>query len=268
MLSKLLAIKLIRVIFRGSFRVSKTFQWALMALGGIALLGVAYFLLRPAPGASKAVEGDAVSVAINNAIRTCQLSANNIQKREIALGVRNLLAEPGAGGASTIEDVRSAYDATLSDQSKLIVDERIRTCMIERTNYYLALGSSINSSGQHPEAALATDETTGEPLAGFVYYEENEGSLTPDGVFTLATARGLPPYTSLRRGDILRATSKARVRSEAKQASDFLGQILAGQCLRVTQRPDAALQELKNASSGGWIFVQAARCPAMRGSNV
>ena len=63
-------------------------------------------------------------------------------------------------------------------------------------------------------------------------------------------------------GDILRATSQATVRTQATTTGPSVGIIDAGECVRVTAAPTRKLTELTNASSGGWLEVQAVDCAA------
>lgn len=108
------------------------------------------------------------------------------------------------------------------------------------------------------EISLGAD---GKPLTGFVYFEEQQGRSTEDGVFRVRGIATLPPYNSLERGVVMRATSTARVREEATKHSEYLGEFTAGQCARIEQKPSNPTPNLTTATSGGWVLVRAIKCP-------
>ncbi|WP_156800056.1 hypothetical protein [Novosphingobium resinovorum] len=102
----------------------------------------------------------------------------------------------------------------------------------------------------------------GQPLTGFVYFEERQGRSTEDGVFRVRGTAALPAYSGLDRGTLMRATSTARVREEPTKHSEYLGAFKAGQCASIEEKPSNPTPNLTSATSGGWVLVRAVKCPS------
>lgn len=243
--------------------IDKATRLAPIVLTGIAMITVTAWLMggqRPSPPDAP-INNDStakiVMQAIDGAARICKLFEQTSTNRKI--DVRVLRELIGAGGSTEETAIKSAYDLSLSENGRLTVDSKTRDCMVTETDKLLArmLVPGVKIA-QTSEVAMTTD---GEPLRGFIYYEEQNGQMTEDGVFRVIGSQQLPVYSRLTVGSILRATSTARVRQEATKASDFLGQFQAGQCARIERDANAPLSKLTSASSGGWIFAQAIACP-------
>lgn len=145
-------------------------------------------------------------------------------------------------------------------------------CLKDGTENYLKLkGISIvpnPSAGQKPVTGPETGETPPSDgwagtLQGYIYYEENNGRVTEDGVFEPYPKAGLPRYGQLKSGMVLRTVRSAEVR-DGPTGDDTPAEkpLPARQCVKVIGKPEHPPRErLMKATSGGRILVEAISCP-------
>lgn len=255
-------------------RVSSALRYFGAAMVGIIIFAVIYFLLYPliresfnasAPDVVESVPQDPteddrrLQRAVKFAVDSCQLQQSETEKRSITVDTTYSLAKGGGGGDTNTQKIRSAYDISLSENGKLTVDKAVRDCMVKQT----AVALGLARSGSSAPAMAERNDLPPAPVSGYIYYEEQDGKITEDGVFSLANVEKLPPYADLKRGDVLRANSTARMRADPTTESAFVSNIFAGECVRVADKPRNALQGFENATSGGRVFVQSAPCPKL-----
>lgn len=239
--------------------------WALMSV--MILAGILLYLLAPTFHREDAWTSR-VRTATTEASRACQLDYTSEQQSDIGIGLAAKLKNLGGTGTTDVIETRRSVDRALSESGRLSDNRSQRECMAGRIATYLAYdperrqaGPAATGDGQGEGSSGTQSVPTGSGAAvGYVYYEEDGGRPTADGVFQPIGASISPPYGRLTAGTVLRSVRAAELRSGPSGNSASLKTLAAGQCVRILDRPAAAVAGLTSATSGGRLRVQAVSC--------
>ena len=242
-----------------------------LALPVVMLAAILLFLFLPS---SRTVSGEwekRIDFSVAQASKACLLETKSSERREIETGLASRLRNLGGRGATTVEMTRRSVNEAFSEAGQIAQDRSLRECVAERTDHFLNYepGRSQLSTGRPATLAGAgTARPSGAGTAetgaavGYVYYEEDDGRLTQDGVFGPIDGSPAPAYGDLRTGTVLRSVRGAELRVGAEGGSPNIRKLAAGQCVRILDAPTAPLGKLVAATSGGRVRVQAVSCPS------
>lgn len=237
-------------------------------LGAIILLGVLFFLLSPLFSGGDAWERR-IDFAVKKASEACLLDSSTEVKRDIEAGLSARLKSLGGRGATTEQTTRRSVNEAFSEAGQMAQDERLRTCVTERTDYFLVYqpgtatvrAQSIAVNDVPSTTAPTAEAGQSGAAVGYVYYEEDHGSLTQDGVFGPPDGARAIPYQGLREGMVLKSVKAAQLRGSDRPNSLSLLTLPINQCVQVLAPPAAPRPNLTAATSGGRIKVRAVSCP-------
>lgn len=239
----------------------------------VALAAVLFFLLKPLLGGTSNPDGASpgllstqgmVEIAVTQAGKICLADATETQKRQIEANLSAALVKAGAEGSTTEERTTRYVDLALSEAGTLAAREAVQECMASQTFALLSFLARQDDPALTPaeaESRIEVDPALSRSAIGYVYFEEDGGTLTDDGVFRPLSTAAVPPYAEVQAGDILISVRSARLR-EGPTGNDLLVRSLdAGQCVKVLEPPAHPVANLTSATSGGRIRVQAIPCP-------
>lgn len=248
-------------------------RWLVAVLLAAMVAGVLWFLIlgRPDPAGGGGARSDSqqtIDFAVGQASRTCLLNLREQEQRSIETGVTARLRRYAAGGYATIDRTRQAVNETLSERGQLEQQRILSDCMIRQTDKFVERsrdgGATAGSepAGRNAVPPGVADRTVGRggPARGYVYYEEDGGQLTRDGVFG-SLAGAAPAYGDLKRGRVLKSVDQAQLRSRPSGRSPLVATFAAGQCVRIEGDPIDPASGLTSATSGGRLRVVAVSCP-------
>lgn len=236
----------------------------------VLLLAILLFLLKPILGGGNDWERR-IDVAVSKASEACLLNSSTVVRRNIEAGLSAHLKSLGGKGATAEQTTRRSVNEAFSEAGQLAQDERLRTCVTERTDRFLGYQSgSPTASPGRPSVTEGAPGTAQPPTGvgksaaaeGYVYYEEDNGALTTDGVFGPLDGSNAPPYASLAKDMVLKSVRAAQLRESDKPNSPRLMELRTGQCVRILEPPTAPQRNLTSATSGGKIKIRAVSCSA------
>lgn len=211
-----------------------------------------------------------ISFAVDQASKICLMNLSQQEQRSIETGVREKLRQYSAGGYSAVERTRRSVNEAFSEAGQIEQGRQQAACMANQTDKFLAVAKRMEASpGASASAALdpAAAGFSGEagtstgPATGYVYYEEDRGKLTVDGVFGPLNGPA-PQYGALHQNQVLRSTRAAQLRAEPSGSARLVKMLEAGQCVQIVADPKWPQSGLTRATSGGRVSVQAISCPA------
>ncbi|RYY26143.1 MAG: hypothetical protein EOP62_11745 [Sphingomonadales bacterium] len=191
---------------------------------------------------------------------------------KIEAGLSRYLTQASGDTKVSASDVGTVMSKLTPDGVGLEFYKVYTQCLTDGSENYLKLkGIAVvpdPSAGQKPAATPGSDETprpdgVAGTLQGYIYYEENSGRVTSDGVFEPYPKASLPQYNQLKPGMVLRTVRSAEVR-DGPTGDDTPAEkpLPARQCVKVIGEPKHPPSErLMKATSGGRILVEAIVCP-------
>lgn len=219
---------------------------------------------------------DEATRAASNIARQCAGGQRIENAAKIESGLGAYLTKVSARAMVTSQDVGVVTSMLKPDGVSLDIYKIYTQCLKDQTEAYLKL-KGVNILPQQPaftgkdaENTLTLTPTASDGdgqevqlLTGYIYYEENDGHTTEDGVFEPYPKALLPRYERLTPGMVLRTVRAAEVR-DGPTGSDSPADtpLTARQCVRVLDKPEhPPSAPLKRATSGGRIRVQTISCP-------
>lgn len=225
---------------------------------------IAYILIRPSPVPEPTDPWERkINVAVDQASKACLLNVSTSEKRQIRTELTARLRGVGGEGASTVETTRKSVNDTFSEAGQLAEDRSLRDCVARQIDKFLQYSPAAvakEAAAQDHPAAGGRGGPSG-AATGFVYYEENHGALTDDGVFGPVDGSSAPAYSQLHRGMVLKSVEGAILRSKENGRGQVVRRLGAGQCVQLLEMPYLPHPDLTSATSGGRIKVQAIACP-------
>ncbi|MDB5712866.1 MAG: hypothetical protein JWO15_263 [Sphingomonadales bacterium] len=246
-------------------------RWFGFVISAVLLFAVLYFLLSrqwgsDAENARTPLERQ-IEFAVEQASKTCLMNLNEREQRSIETGVREKLRQYGAGGYTSIERTRKSVNEAFSEAGQIEQGRQLRDCMAVQTDKFLSAARADPALIQattgdapkgDPEAAPTGSTATG-PATGYVYYEEDGGRLTDDGVFA-PLGGPVSKYGSLRRNQILKSVRAAQLRAGPSGRAPLIKMLDPGQCVQIVTDPSWPQAGLTKATSGGRLNVRAVSC--------
>jgi hypothetical protein len=193
---------------------------------------------------------------------------------KVEAGLSRYITRASGDASVTSRDVGTVTSKLKPDGIGLDIYKAYTQCLKDHTESYLKLkgvpvvaDSDVDrkevSTPAMTIAATPTNRTIN-VLKGYVYYEEDDGHVTTDGVFEPFPKSDLPRYDHLKPGMVLRSVRAAEIR-EGPSGDDSPAErpLGARQCVRIIGKPEHPPRtRLTSATSGGRIEVEAIACPA------
>lgn len=243
-----------------------------LLLVAVMVVAVIAFLVAPHPWQkpqdAMTTDQHAIEFAVDQASRTCLVNLTDREQRSIKAGVTGRLLKYSAGGQATIERTRRSVDETFSEAGQIEEARRLSACLVAQTDKFIAVPGRLAppSGSDAPKGSASTDPVAVKrggrngAARGYVYYEEDDGRLTHDGVFAPLSGPA-KSYGDLRSGDVLRSVDQAQLRKGPSDRSQIVKSLLADQCVRIEAGPTDPEVGLTRATSGGRLSVVAVSCP-------
>jgi hypothetical protein len=243
-------------------------RWAsFMMLAALAVAVIWFLLVRPAAETAQTAAEREIEFAVTQASKTCLMNLDDREQRSIETGVRKKLNDAGAGGFTTIERTRKSVNEAFTEAGQIEQGRQLRDCMAAQTDKFLNEAKNRDrpkaplQSGGPDAAAVGENATESGPATGYIYYEEDSGALTQDGVFGPLNGPA-PSYGALHRNQILRSVRAAQLRAKPSSGAPLVKMLEAGQCVQIMSEPSQPQAGLTRATSGGRVNVRAISCPA------
>ena len=193
---------------------------------------------------------------------------------KVEAGLSRYITRASGEASVTSKDVGTVTSKLKPDSIGLEIYKAYTQCLKDHTESYLKLkGVTVvadpnaerkETSTPEPTVAQTPTSGTSNVLTGYIYYEEDDGRVTTDGVFEPFPKSDLPRYDRLKPGMVLRSVRAAEIR-EGPSGDDSPAErpLGARQCVRIVGKPEHPPRiHLTSATSGGRIKVEAIACPA------
>lgn len=223
--------------------------------------------------------------ATQYASEVCKPDLSVLEKQSISTDVAASLRRLTTDSKANRETLSNSINHSLSDQSQLVLDDRIRGCMVAQASWHIATeGGSIKGGGRAPSwppagsingsgtASRGDVREARPPIAdtrpvddgpeGFVYFEERNGRATEDGRFVPVDGMALPAYGAIKVGQVLEALGTARMRRGPGTEFQIVTNIAGRDCVRVLTAPSNEVR-VTGATSGGHLRVRQIACPVL-----